>query len=172
MSWHYLREQEEEPRRPFVGMANGLCRRMGRLPRMVLLARQRDGILPRFPIWDDVQTFDGKPWRGRVDVVSGGFPCRDISAAAREPESTVQDQECGTTWHGSFARWGPRFVFVENSPMLTSRGLGRVLGDLARWGMMRNGACWDATTLVDLTSAKGSGSGLLQQNRMQNDATI
>jgi DNA (cytosine-5)-methyltransferase 1 len=28
----------------------------------------------------------------------------------------------------------PKFVFVENSPMLTSRGLGRVLGDLARLG--------------------------------------
>jgi DNA (cytosine-5)-methyltransferase 1 len=36
----------------------------------------------------------------------------------------------------------PKFVFVENSPMLTSRGLGRVLGDLAsmgfnaRWGVL------------------------------------
>jgi DNA (cytosine-5)-methyltransferase 1 len=28
----------------------------------------------------------------------------------------------------------PRIVFVENSPMLTSRGLGRVLGDLAEMG--------------------------------------
>jgi DNA (cytosine-5)-methyltransferase 1 len=28
----------------------------------------------------------------------------------------------------------PQFVFVENSPMLTSRGLGRVLGDLAQMG--------------------------------------
>jgi DNA (cytosine-5)-methyltransferase 1 len=40
---------------------------------------------------------------------------------------------------------GPRFVFVENSPMLTSRGLGRVLGDLAamgydaRWGVLGAG---------------------------------
>jgi DNA (cytosine-5)-methyltransferase 1 len=36
----------------------------------------------------------------------------------------------------------PRFAFVENSPILTSRGLGRVLGDLAemgynaRWGVL------------------------------------
>ena len=28
--------------------------------RRVLLARQRDGILPLFPIWDDVRTFDGR----------------------------------------------------------------------------------------------------------------
>ena len=26
----------------------------------VLAARQNDGLLPTFPIWDDVQTFDGK----------------------------------------------------------------------------------------------------------------
>jgi DNA (cytosine-5)-methyltransferase 1 len=39
----------------------------------------------------------------------------------------------------------PKFVFVENSPLLVSRGLTRVLGDLAemgydaRWGVL--GAC-------------------------------
>ena len=49
--------------------------------RETLLQRQRDGLLPRFPIWDDVRTFDGTPWRGIADVVCGGFPCQDISAA-------------------------------------------------------------------------------------------
>ena len=49
--------------------------------RETLLQRQRDGLLPRFPIWDDVRTFDGTPWRGLVDVVCGGFPCQDISCA-------------------------------------------------------------------------------------------
>jgi len=50
-------------------------------PASVLCARQNDGLLPPFPIWDDVCTFDGNPWRGIVQVISGGFPCQDISAA-------------------------------------------------------------------------------------------
>jgi DNA (cytosine-5)-methyltransferase 1 len=108
----------------------------------VLVARQNDKILPPFPIWDDVQTFDGKPWRGIVDVVSGGFPCQDISAAGKGVG--IEGERSGM-W-GEMARIihevRPKFVFVENSPMLTSRGLGRVLGDLAtmgfdaRWGVL------------------------------------
>ena len=103
-------------------------------PRRVLLARQRDGILPRFPIWDDVQTFDGKPWRGRVDVVSGGFPCQDISAAGKG--AGIDGARSGMWFHMAriVREVRPKFVFVENSPMLTSRGLGRVLGDLAKMG--------------------------------------
>lgn len=108
----------------------------------VLAARQNDGFLPPFPIWDDVQTFDGRPWRGIVDVVSGGFPCQDISAAGK---GAGIDGERSGMWR-EMARIihevRPRFVFVENSPMLTSRGLGVVLGDLAqmgfdaRWGVL------------------------------------
>jgi DNA (cytosine-5)-methyltransferase 1 len=111
-------------------------------PASVLCARQNDGLLPHFPIWDDVQTFDGKPWRGLVDVVSGGFPCQDISAAGN---GAGIDGERSGMWR-EMARIihevRPRYVFVENSPMLTSRGLGTVLGDLAsmgfdaKWGVL------------------------------------
>lgn len=47
----------------------------------ILALRQNDGFLPPFPIWSDVESFDGRPWRGLVDVVSSGFPCQDISVA-------------------------------------------------------------------------------------------
>ena len=103
-------------------------------PASVLAARQNDGILPPFPIWDDIQTFDGRPWRGIVDVVSGGFPCQDISAAGKgagiDGERSGMWREMARVIH----EVRPRFVFVENSPMLTSRGLGTVLGDLAEMG--------------------------------------
>jgi site-specific DNA-cytosine methylase len=45
----------------------------------VLVGRQNDGCLPPFPVWCDVTTFAGRPWRGIVDVVSGGFPCQGMS---------------------------------------------------------------------------------------------
>jgi len=100
----------------------------------VLVARQNDGSLPPFPIWDDVCTFDGRPWRGIVDVVSGGFPCQDISVAGK---GAGIDGERSGLW-GEMARIigevRPRFAFVENSPALVNRGLGRVIGDLAALG--------------------------------------
>lgn len=101
----------------------------------VLVARQNDGILPPFPIWDDVCTFDGKPWKCCVDVVSGGFPCQDISVAGGGGAGI--DGEKSGLW-AEMARIvdeiRPPFVYVENSPALTVRGLGRVLGDLAALG--------------------------------------
>ena len=123
----------------------------------VLAQRQNDGLLPAFPVWDDVCTFDGRPWRGVVDVVSGCFPCQDISAAGK---GAGIDGERSGLW-GQMARIigevRPRFVFVENSPLLVGRGLVRVLADLAemgfdaRWGVVgasdvgaphRRERCW------------------------------
>ena len=111
-------------------------------PRRVLLQRQADGLLPRFPIWDDVCTFDGRPWRGRVDVISGGFPCTDISAAGKGAGIDGQDSGLWAEMARIICEVQPRYVFVENSSMLTARGLGRVLGDLAsmgfdaKWGVL------------------------------------
>ena len=111
----------------------------------VLMQRQNDGILPPFPIWDDVCTFDGKPWRGIVDVVSGGFPCQDISAAGN---GAGIDGERSGLWREMARIIGevrPRFVFVENSPLLISRGLAVVVGDLAEMGYDAEWCCVSAS---------------------------
>ena len=100
----------------------------------VLVARQNDGTLAPFPIWDDVCTFDGRPWRGRVDVLSGGFPCQDISSAGQGAGIDGARSGLWAEMARIIGEVRPRFVLVENSPMLTSRGLGRVLGDLAALG--------------------------------------
>ena len=111
-------------------------------PASVLCARQNDGLLESFPIWDDIQTFDGKPWQGIVDVVSGGFPCQDISAAGKGAGIDGKRSGMWKEMARVIYEIRPKFVFVENSPMLASRGLGVVLADLAkmgfdaRWGVL------------------------------------
>lgn len=100
----------------------------------VLAQRQNDGILRPFPIWSDVCSFDGKPWRGIVDVVSGGFPCQDISAAGKG--KGIEGEKSGLWIHMArvISEVRPEFVLVENSPLLVRRGLALVIGDLAEMG--------------------------------------
>ena len=111
----------------------------------VLAQRQNDGVLRLFPIWSDVCSFDGKPWRRIVDVVSGGFPCQDISAAGS-----------GAGIEGSRSRlWKqmarivdevrPHYVLLENSPLLMGRGLAMVLGDIASMGFDAQWYCISAS---------------------------
>lgn len=77
----------------------------------VLIARQNDGLLPPFPIWDDVRTFDGKPWRCIVDVVSGGFPCQAYSTAASGRNNA---DDLWPEMRRIVADVAPRYVFAEN----------------------------------------------------------
>lgn len=100
----------------------------------ILVKRQNDGILQPFPVWDDVRTFDGKPWRGRVDVVSGGFPCQDISVCGKGAGINGQQSGLWKEMARVICEVRPKFAFVENSPLLTQRGLSVVLGDLAEMG--------------------------------------
>ena len=48
-----------------------------------LVARMEDAALDHAPLWDDIATFDGKPWRGAVDIVSAGYPCQPFSVAGK-----------------------------------------------------------------------------------------
>lgn len=110
--------------------------------RSVLLARQSDGSLDRFPVWDDIRTFDGRPWRQSVDVVSGGFPCQGISAAGKG--EGLADRRSGLWFQmlRVIKEVQPRFVFAENTPYLRTRGLGIVIDGLTcmgydvRWGVL------------------------------------
>ncbi|RON34414.1 DNA cytosine methyltransferase [Pseudomonas frederiksbergensis] len=108
----------------------------------ILAQRQTDGLLPAFPIWSDVCSFDGGPWRGLVDVVSGGFPCQDISAAGNGLGITGSRSGLWRQMARIIDEVRPRYIELENSPLLVGRGLAVVLGDLAemgydaRWGVM------------------------------------
>ena len=111
----------------------------------VLAQRQNDGHLDPFPIWSDIETFDGRPWRGFIDVVSGGFPCQDISCAGKGIGITGYRSGLWKEMSRVVREVGPHYIIVENSPMLTNRGIGIILSDMAemgfnaKWGVL--GAC-------------------------------
>jgi DNA (cytosine-5)-methyltransferase 1 len=76
----------------------------------------------------------------RPDIICGGFPCQDISNAGKR--EGIEGSRSGL-W-SEFARivrlLRPQIVVVENVTALLSRGMSRVLGDLATIGY---DAQWD-----------------------------
>jgi DNA (cytosine-5)-methyltransferase 1 len=103
----------------------------------IIVARMAEKTLDQAPVWSDIATFDGRPWRGRVDLITAGFPCQPWSIAG--PWTGVDDPRW--LWpHVAriTADVGPRYVFLENTIGLNPRravgGLPFVLQDLARLG--------------------------------------
>lgn len=102
---------------------------------------------PNLPIYGDIRSFAAANWRGRVDVVAGGFPCQDISSAGTR--AGLEGERSGL-WFEMLRvvrDVEPRLVFVENSPMLRTRGLGVVLRGLADLGF---DACWETLSAADV----------------------
>jgi len=100
----------------------------------VIKARIRDGLLDDAPIWDDIKEFDGRPWAGCVDLVTGGFPCQDVSCAGKRKGLKGERSGLWFEMLRVIREARPPFVIVENVPGLRSKGMDRVLADLAESG--------------------------------------
>ena len=114
----------------------------------VLQARIADGVLHDAPIWDDVRSFDGRPWRGCVDIVTAGFPCPAFSVAGKQRAG----DDPRNMWPDTariIREVRPRRVLLENVPgLLGSHGyFGQVLGDLAACGYDARWDCVSASTV-------------------------
>lgn len=82
-------------------------------PCEVLVSRMEDKALDEAPVWTDLKTFDGKPWRGSVDIVIGGYPCQPFSIAGRRKGA----DDPRHLWPYIFriiTEVRPRFCFFEN----------------------------------------------------------
>ena len=113
----------------------------------VLRQRRDDGWFPGLRVHEqDIRLFDPSEYAGRVDLIAGGFPCQDISAAGKGAGITGERSGLWREFARIIGDVRPRFVFVENSPMLTLRGLDVVLGDLAALGM---DAVWTVVSAAD-----------------------
>jgi DNA (cytosine-5)-methyltransferase 1 len=118
----------------------------------VIKQRIKDGLLDAAPIFGDIRKFISEGYaelyKGKVDVVSGGFPCQDISCA--NPGGKGLNGERSGLWKSMFeivCIIKPRFVFMENSPMLTIRGLGTILRELAKVGYNAKWQCMQASKI-------------------------
>ena len=70
----------------------------------------------------------------KVDIIAGGFPCNDTSHAGRGAGIEGEYSGLWSYFAKAIRILRPRFALVENPPGLLSRGLGRVLSDLALCG--------------------------------------
>jgi len=100
----------------------------------VLVQRQDDGSLPCFPVWSDISTFDGRPWQGLIDVVSGGFPCQDISQCGEGKGLEGAKSRLWWEMHRIIGEIRPKYVFIENTAELTFRGGAVIVGSLRKLG--------------------------------------
>lgn len=100
----------------------------------VLIARMQDGSLDQAPIWDDVTTFDGRPWSGRVDLISAGFPCQPFSSAGLR-RGAEDDRHLWPDILRIIREVRPRFVLLENvRGLIVERTIAAILGNLAEYG--------------------------------------
>ena len=88
---------------------------------------------PKVPCHDDIKTFTAYP--GQYDVITGGFPCQDLSVAGRRAGITKESRS------GLFYELirvirlvRPKFVVMENVAAILNNGLDIVLGELSEAG--------------------------------------
>ena len=99
----------------------------------VLRRRIAAGDLDDAPIWDDVRTFAGQPWRRCVDLITAGYPCQPESTAGKRLGHADERWLWADVWR-VIRDVEPSYVFLENVAAHLSGTWGRVIGDLAAGG--------------------------------------
>lgn len=102
----------------------------------VLLQRMSEGYLPKAPIWDDIRTLSSgnSDNESSINIIYGGFPCQDISVAGRG--AGLEGERSGLFFEimRLAQEIKPRFIFLENSNAITTRGGLEVIRSLTSIG--------------------------------------
>lgn len=99
-----------------------------------LVAAMEEGLMAPAPVWSDVRTFNGRPWRGLVDGLIGGIPCQPHSVAGKRLGAD-DERDLWSDTRRIIVQSGTWFVLIENvQGMLSTGGAKRVWRDLRRLG--------------------------------------
>ena len=100
---------------------------------------------PDAELFDDVCTVSGADFPG-CEVICGGFPCQDISVAGKGAGLDGERSGLWRQFYRLICEIRPRLIIAENVPALVTRGLDRVLCDLASQGY---DAEWEIVSAAD-----------------------
>lgn len=73
---------------------------------------------PNVPVWHDVRLLNPENFTGRIDVLTGGFPCTDLSACAKGSHKGLDGQHSGLFFELARIAEGvrPDWLLIENVP--------------------------------------------------------
>ena len=105
-----------------------------------LVAKMEAGLMDAAPIWTDLKSFPWEEFRGRVDILTGGYPCQPFSAAGKRL-GTEDPRHLWPFIADGIRILRPKLCFFENVEGHISLGLREVIGELesigykAVWGI-------------------------------------
>ena len=106
---------------------------------------------PHVPIYSDIRELDAKQFRGTVSVVTGGFPCQDLSTAGKQVGFSGERSSLYGEMLRVISECMPRYAIFENVTGLLTGDSGRwfaqFLYDLAQIGFDAEWHCVSASDI-------------------------
>jgi DNA (cytosine-5)-methyltransferase 1 len=102
---------------------------------------------PKVPIFSNIQTLTKDQIDGSIEVITGGFPCQDISFAGRGAGLAGERSGLWFQFQRLIDEIQPRYAIIENVSALRSRGLDAVLRSLSEIGYDAEWHCIPASAL-------------------------
>jgi DNA (cytosine-5)-methyltransferase 1 len=109
-----------------------------------LVAKMEKGELDQAPVWTDIKTFNAEPFRGLVDILSGGYPCQPFSAAGKR-RGEEDPRHLWPFFRRAIRVIRPARVFLENVEGHITLGLSTVVSDMEEDGYRCSWGIFSAT---------------------------